>query len=262
MLDSNPQLAIPGESYFIVELAPKFRRRWWRRFDADAFVVDLCAHARFQQWAIPEAEVRGAVEAAAPSSFADAIRAVYALHAHRAGKARYGDKTPNYVLQLPLLARLFPEARFVHIVRDGRDVALSVTGIDEWGPKRVPGAARYWSQHVNAGRTAGRMLGPARYLEVRYEDLAAAPESELRSICAFYDLPFDPAMLSYYERFDEVIAPDFQPQIHQRLREPPKVVSKWRTEMTAEDRAAFEAQAGDLLAACGYEVANDARRAE
>ncbi|MCU1429550.1 MAG: sulfotransferase, partial [Actinomycetia bacterium] len=252
MLDSHPELAIPGESYFVVELAPAFRRRWWRRFDRDAFASAVCGHERFQQWGLADADVRAALTSAAPTSYADAVRVVYGLYARRHGKARYGDKTPNYVLQLPLLAELFPEARFVHIVRDGRDVALSVTNIDEWGPKRVPGAAKYWVQHVGAGRDAGAALGPARYLDIRYEDLVAEPERVLRSVCEFLDLEFDDAMLTYYERFDEVIAPDLLPQYHQRLREPPKVQSRWRTEMTEADREAFEAHAGPLLAAYSY----------
>jgi hypothetical protein len=255
MLDSHPQLAIPGESYFVVELAPRFRKRVWRRFDRDGFAAALVAHERFQQWGISEEAVRDTLARAAPADYSDALRTVYQLYATQAGKTRFGDKTPNYVLQLPLLGALFPEARFVHIVRDGRDVALSVTGIPEWGPKRVPGGARYWVDHVAAGREAGAALGPARYFEVRYEDLVAEPEHWLRAVCRFVDLPFDTAMLSYYERFDEVIAPDLLPQYHQHLKEPPHATSRWRQEMTPEDRAAFEAHAGRLLAAYGYEVA-------
>jgi hypothetical protein len=256
MLDSHPELAIPGESYFIVEFAPRFRRRLWRRFDREGFVSALVAHERFQHWGIPEADARDAIAGAAPSDFSDAVRVVYELYATHAGKPRFGDKTPNYVLQLPLLGSLFPEAHFVHIVRDGRDVALSVTGIPEWGPKRVPGGARYWVQHVTAGREAGAALGPARYFEVRYEDLVAEPEHWLRAVCRFLELPFAPEMLTYFERFDEVIAPDLLPQYHQHLKEPPHQTSRWRQEMTPDDRAAFEAHAGALLAAYGYEVAS------
>jgi hypothetical protein len=262
MLDSHPQLAIPGESYFIVELAPKLRRRRWRRFDTGGFVDALLAHERFQQWEIPEPMVRATIDAAAPDDFSSAVRSVYELYARQHGKARAGDKTPNYVLQIPLLAELFPEARFVHIVRDGRDVALSVTNIDEWGPKRIPGGARYWVQHVGAGRAAGHALGASRYLEVRYEDLVADAEPVLRAVCGFFDLDYEPGMLAYYERFDEVIAPDLLPQYHQKLREPPTVHCRWRSEMSAEDLAAFEEIAGPLLADFGYEVTTEVARTE
>jgi hypothetical protein len=253
MLDSHPQLAIPGESYFIVELAPKHTRRF-RRFDAGSFADDVLRHERFQQWSLPEADVRNALERARPRRFADAVRVLYEVYASREGKPRYGDKTPNYVLQLGLLGSLFDDGRFVHVVRDGRDVALSVMGIDEWGPKGPVGAARYWVRHVEAGRDAGRALGE-RYLEVRYDQLVDAPQETLAGVATFLELDYDDAMLSYPARFDDVIAPDLQPEIHQRLRRPPtKGLRSWREQMSHDDVAAFEAVAGDALAKFGFDV--------
>jgi hypothetical protein len=253
MLDSHPQLAIPGESYFVVELAPKYTRRF-RRFDAGSFTDDVLRHERFQQWSLPEAAVRDALEQAAPRRFADAVRVLYEVYARREGKPRYGDKTPNYVLQLGLLGSLFDDGRFVHVIRDGRDVALSVMGIDEWGPRGPVGAARYWARHVEAGREAGLTLGE-RYLEVRYDQLVDAPQESLAAVATFLGLEYDDAMLSYPARFDDVIAPDLQPEIHQRLRRPPtKGLRSWREQMSHDDVAAFEAVAGDALAKFGFDV--------
>jgi hypothetical protein len=182
---------------------------------------------------------------------------VYACYAAHAGKPRYCDKTPGYVLHLDTLDSLFLEARFVHLVRDGRDVALSLREIDEWGPSKVAGAAKYWVEHVQAGRDRAARLGRERYLEVRYEDLVAEPETTLRSVCAFMDLPFDPCMLSYYERADEVMAAIALPQHHERIRKPPtRDLRSWRTEMAPDDVATFEAIAGPLLHELGYELAN------
>jgi hypothetical protein len=255
MLDSHPQLAIPGESWFLVELEPRFRRRWLRRFDCDAFASEILQHERFQNWGIPEGAVRAALGASAPATYPDAVRVLYRVYADHHGKARYGDKTPGHVLHIPLIAAMFPEALFVHIIRDGHDVALSLREIDEWGPRQVAGAAKYWVQHVEAGQAAGATLGASRYLEVRYEDLVADPEGVLRRTCAFIDLPYDATMLTYYERADEVMSAVALPHHHERIRKPPTAgLRSWQTEMAPDDVAAFEAIAGPLLAQLGYEV--------
>jgi hypothetical protein len=158
-------------------------------------------------------------------------------------------------LHIPLLANLFPESTFVHVIRDGHDVALSLRDIEEWGPSRVPGTAKYWVEHVEAGRDAGAALGPSRYLEVRYETLIAEPERVLRSVCEFVDLPFDAGMLSYYERADDVMADIALPHHHESIRKPPTAgLRSWQTEMAAEDVVAFEAIAGPLLVRLGYPV--------
>ncbi len=255
MLDSHPDLAVPGESYFVVELAPRFVSRWWRRFDRRRCLDAVLAHERFVQWELDDGAVRDAVAAAEPRDFAALVRVLYAAYASARGKHRYGDKTPNYVLDLPLIARLFPEARFVHVVRDGRDVALSVTEIEQWGPSKIEGAAHYWVRHVEAGRRAGTALGADRYLEVRYDDLVADPELTLHEVCAFVDLPFARSMLTYPERFDDLVSSNMQPELHERLRRPPtQGLRSWREQMSRVDVAAFEAIAGDALAKFGFDV--------
>jgi sulfotransferase family protein len=255
MLDSHPELAVPGESYFIVELAPRFGPRWYRRFNRAGCLDALLAHPRFEHWELDAATVRDAVTAAAPRDYPALLRVLYGEYARAQGKPRYGDKTPNYVLDLPVLASLFPEARFVHVVRDGRDVALSVTEIEEWGPAKVEGAARYWVRHVEAGRAAGDALGAERYLEVRYDALVDDPEATLRTVCAFVDLPFARSMLTYPDRFDALVSSNLQPEIHERLRRPPtKGLRSWRDEMSRDEIATFEAIAGAALEKFGFDV--------
>ena len=110
-----------------------------------------------------------------------------------------GEKTPDYVRHLPLLHALFPWVRSVHIIRDGRDVALSAL---EWaregkGPGRmalwreepVAVCALWWRWQVRTGRQDAESLRPGSYLEVRYENLVEGPEETLRSITDFLQLP-------------------------------------------------------------------------
>ncbi len=187
-----------------------------------------------------------------PTSFADTIRELYSLAAAQRGKPRYADKTPMHVLHLRRLGRLFPEARFVHVVRDGRDVALSYRSVG-WGPTTVEDAAMRWRRSVLRGRRDGERLGPDRYREVRYEDLVTDPERVLRELCAFLDLEWDDGVLHHHERAAEVIAATRFPGAHSRLLLPPTPgLRDWRREMPAADVARFEAIAGGLLEELGY----------
>jgi Sulfotransferase family len=227
MLDAHPQLAVPPESHFALATDVRRLRRALRR------------ERWFALWDLEAPDLRGL-------NVADAVRALFAAYAGKQGKPRYADKTPHYVSHLPELAGRFPEARFVHVIRDGRDVALSLREVP-WGPDGVEEAAMHWRRRVLEGRAAG--LGPDRYRELRYEALVAGPEDELRSLAAWLDLPYDDAMLRYAER--PLVVP--YPEHHGRLRQPPTPgVRDWRREMPPADVARFEAVAGDALEALGY----------
>jgi Sulfotransferase family len=257
MFDSHPEIAVPGESGFIVTMGTRRHRRRYegpRGFRTDRFVADALDHPRVRQWNLP-AEAADAFVAPRVLSFAEAVRRLYGVYAAAHGKPRYGDKTPGYVLHLPLLARLFPEARFIHLIRDGRDVALSkVSTYPNWGPKTVEDVALFWKQRVSAGRVAGARLGPSRYREVHYERLVEEPEATLRSLCDFVDVKFDGSMLQYFERAPSVLEAEFHPEYHQSLASPPKKgLRDWRRDMPDDHVTAFESLAGDLLEELGYE---------
>jgi hypothetical protein len=129
-----------------------------------------------------------------------------------------------YVNVLPVLAGAFPEARFVHIIRDGRNVPLAYMNVP-LGPMDLVDATLYWKRNVERGRRAGRRLGPERYREVRHEQLIDESNRVFAELCPFLDLEFDPAMLRYFERADRVLAPIDNPQHHRglrALRQPPR----------------------------------------
>jgi hypothetical protein len=104
----------------------------------------------------------------------------------------WGDKSPDYTEHLPLLDSLYPHARFIHIVRDVRDCCLSAK--NSWQGNMMRTAQR-WADGVTKARHDGQLL-PGRYLEVRYEDLLADPERELRRCCDLLGVEFDPSMLN------------------------------------------------------------------
>lgn len=253
MFDSHPNMAVVYESFFVSRLlraGPRYERP--DGFAVDRFVADLAGHFAFDTLGLSEPDM-GRALAPPPADTADAIRRIYGRYAEAQGKVRYADKTPMYVQVIPVLAAGLPEARFVHIIRDGRDVALGYMHAP-WGPMRLADAALYWKRNVERGRAAGARLGPQRYREVRYEQLIAEPESALGELCDFVDLAFDPAMLRYHERSEQVLATINNPQYHRGLSMPlTKGMRDWRTQMAVNDVAVFEALAGDTLAALGYE---------
>lgn len=253
MFDSHPYLAVPPESHFIVQLHRQHATRQGDGpFPTDWFVESLSSHERFARWELHRASLEHAVVDV--RGYSEAVRRVFALYASCRGKRLYGDKTPGYVRHIPLLAGLFPEARFVHIVRDGRDVATSLRQM-EFGPDGVVECALRWQDWVAGGKTAGATLGALRYREIGYEDLVADAPSVLRELCVFLDLPFNDQMLGYVNRADSLIGPLLRPDAHQRLREPPTSgVRDWRQDMSPSEVATFELVAGPLLEACGYDL--------
>jgi hypothetical protein len=258
MMNAHPQMAVPPETFFVTRFLPE-RGRWEtpEGFATERFVSDVLVNERFGRWELPETLVREAVTEERPRDYGDAIRSLYALYARTGGKRRYADKTPVYIYEMPALAETFPEARFVHVIRDGRDVAPALVGMDV-RPNGLPEAALLWRERVEAGRAAGRGLGPHRYMELRYEDLVSGPEEALRDLCEFISLDYDPAMLTYPDTASEVVARDGGPERHRGLfLEPTTGFRDWRTDLTGDEVEVIELLAGETLAELGYELAAD-----
>lgn len=255
LLDRSSTLAVPDESYFIPQLA----HRHGRTVDVASFVDDLRRIKRLCDWGLTAADVAPRLRPGMTTG--EAIGAIFEAYAAAQGKSRWGDKTPLYMQYLPLLERLFPDARYVHLIRDGRDAALSHLAVQKgimteaWGhPRDARGFACLWRAEVRAARSLGRRVGDARYLELRYERLVAAPEPELQRVCSFAGLAYEPGMLDYVGSLDLSDKPH-----QQRLTQPPTPgVRDWRTEMDEQEERRFEEIAGDLLADLGYEVRSPA----
>ena len=251
MLDRHSELAVPDESYFVPQLAD----RHFRHVDPDEFVDDLRRIDTLAEWDVPLDKVRARLTERMP--IGAAIATVYAVYADERGKPRWGDKTPMYMQNLRLLERLFPDALFVHLIRDGRDAAMSFLSIpaglmtETWmQPRTVAGFACQWRTEVKAAQRLGRRVGDERYLEVRYEDLVGDVEPVLRKVSAFARLPYEPTIADYAGNVDVSAKPH-----QQSLKRPPTAgLRDWRLQMSPEDVGAFDQVAGDLLAELGYET--------
>lgn len=254
ILDGHHRLAIPPESYFPLEwlrrrhlLAPTGRPDLTQL--ADLLAVD----ERFKRWKLDLNGVRQHWAMDVPANLPAAIRSVFRCYATREGKQLFGDKTPVFVTAIPELAAAFPESRFVHIVRDGRDVALSLVERAHQPPHMLSDAAIFWAKRVLAGQFGGTVVGPDRYCVVRYEDLIEAPEHVIRRLCDFLMLEFDFEMLSYTKRGERAAAAFDFPEYHAHLTKPPtRGLRDWRQVMSRRDQELFQQLAGDVLRQHGY----------
>jgi hypothetical protein len=199
------------------------------------------------------------------------MRAFYGLYAARRGKPRWGDKTPVYVKRMRIIGRELGEARFIHLVRDGRDVALSRRRRGMGAGKPIADTAERWRNRIEGARLQARRLR-GRYLELRYEDLVGDPEPALRSACELIEIEFDSVMLAHQAQAADRLAElagglaaeggrparsgEERLASHALVKSPPTTerVGAWRTEMSPADRAEFERVAGELLAELGYDT--------
>ena len=170
ILDAHPHISCGEETHFLRDLEAIVGRHWNL----------VSTYGLGHDWWL--ARIRGL--------YTDFQAAVLA----RSGKRRWAEKDPTYTLHLDFIEELFPDARFVHLVRDGHDVVASFR--DRWGYVSAARAARSeWARYVEAASSLGRRLPSSRFLELRYERLVADSETEARRLFAFLGEPWDPAVL-------------------------------------------------------------------
>lgn len=161
-------------------------------------------------------------------------------------RQRDGSGKPNVGVTIHFrydLARLlWPDACFIHLVRDPRDVAPSVINMG-WAGTAWHATDRWLEAEQEVDRYLGD-LPPDRFARVRFEDLVAHPERELTKLCKLLDIDYDPAMLSYPED-TSYPAPDVS------------AAQRWRGKMAAQDVRQVEAKAGDMLSKRGYQPSGE-----
>ena len=252
MLNNHPNLAIPHETAFITiyykklgsygDLADKDNAR---RLLADISQHPLVKRGRLIE--NPEA-----ILSRPTASYREFIDAIFQAYADSLGKARWGDKTPFYTPDIDVLHRIFPDAKLLHLVRDGRDVVLSQKSI-EWMSGNLPKLILDWRWKTTIAHKVGSVLGN-NFLEIRYEDLVRQPEQVLRRICSFIDETYDQAMLSYSDEAQNVV-PSASLKWHRNSIRPPDPsrLDRWKTDLARAERVLFEQLAGDTLDLFGYE---------
>jgi hypothetical protein len=245
ILDANPALAIPVESHFLLGLRP---RPWRARRDP---VGAIGSHFSVRRWDVDAGELEALVRSSGETTFAGVAGAYFAAYAALHGKTRWGDKTPGYVAHLDTILGMFPGAQIVHVLRDGRASARSMSE-QPWGPPTAISGGHWWRRKVERGREFGRRAAVDSYVELRMEDLTADPEGATRTLCDQLDLTYDPAMLQYHERATERVR-IAGTSLHRHLVSPVTPgLRDWSEGLTPAQRSMLTAACGKPLVELGY----------
>ena len=255
MLNAHPMIAVPHETFFIPLVAA--------RLENFGPLTDPAARARLldaigdDHW-VQKGEFitpEGRAAALAETSYPAMVQRLFEAHAVRAGKPVWGDKTPNYTHSADILARLFPDARFIHLVRDVRAVASAMKRV-EWGTDDVETLAIKWTLATLSADRVGHVLAD-RYLRVRYEELISDPADALARMCAHLGLPFDAAMLEFH-RTSNKHTPDKSKVWHQNSMRAPNVakIAEWRSALSPAEISLIEGRAAPALDRFGYDMVN------
>jgi hypothetical protein len=259
ILNAHPQIAITPESHWIPQLHEKAWALTPEGLVKPKLIRRLLAHPKFARLGISREELMGLAGNGQPTTYANLVSRIFDHYGRQRGKTLVGDKTPDYVQKIETLHVLWPLARFIHVIRDGRDVALSMMEWPKVRPKpgdfitwhedRVSTAALWWELNVKMGRQARKRLGPELYYEVQYESLVCRPRQESAAVCEFLGVPYDDAMLNFWEADAGT-----DPGLEKKRAHQPVIpgLRDWRSQLLHEDSERFEAAAGTLLEELGY----------
>ncbi len=258
ILNAHSRIVIPPEAHVV-----SFLRRCESKFgplvneaNRRRIVERLVAKRRMQEWGLdPEAMYSRCMEAE-PQTPGGLFAALMSLWAEKEHKPRWGEKTPGTYRFLSDVNGWFPDCQVIHIVRDGRDVAVSCLTppfADLYDKGNVYEVAVRWRHAIHCCRRARRTLGPSRFLEIRYEDLTTDPEGVVRKLCAFLGEAFEEGMLDYHKSATTHVSRGDK-SFHQRTQQSVNRgrVERWRTDAKPEFVAGFEGVAGSELEAFGY----------
>jgi hypothetical protein len=271
MLDAHPDLAIPSETRFFPAINSLITQKQMAPVEAVSILKSVNTWPDFE---LDSEKLIKSMDAQQINTPSNALRHFYQAYAARFNKPRWGDKTPYYGLHMDQISLLIPEARFVHIIRDGRDVALSTKGLWFDLGKDIEEIAVNWMSKIRQTRQLAQLV--PHYLELRYEDLIHQPEQTLRKICQFIHLPYHPKMLEYHRtaetRLDEfktrysnegdiIVSKEQRKSAFKLASTPPQKnrIERWRNELTPEQIAQFEAIAGTLLLELNYPLVSQAQ---
>lgn len=255
MLSSHPRLYVPPESDFIPFFFGKDPQKNLPEARMAEILRIIFTRYRFaEDWQGEPptvSQLRARMPATTPAAF---LEALYGWYAEQNQAQRWGDKTPIYASYVDVVHAIFPEAKFLHILRDPFDAGISL--LEKYQKREfhidIGFAAYNWVRRIQDAQAAGMRLGRERYLELRYEALVRNPEKEIRNVCAFLGEEFVPAMLVHHDTAQQHVPQDSY--FFANVRNPIDTGSlgRGRRALSAGDRRVIQRVAGPLMLALGY----------
>lgn len=255
VLHGHSRLAIPPESYVLGRVAwlgRLFRDDPWE-LQVDRLLGAFDTPEIGATWHLDLTRVRERLLAAPQDRRGvDAVvDAVYRswVEDHAPGANSWGDKTPLNALYLPWLDELFPGARYIHVLRDGRDVALSYVRAGLYAT--VEAAARRWRESVEHVRRFSTEAAGERLVEVRYEELVIDPERHVEGLCRFLDVEPESGMMDFWRQGRGL--GDTELPHHANVGGPvtSEYVGQWK-DLSATELRRLESALGRTLRRAGY----------
>jgi len=259
IFDAHPQLAVVHETQWLPRVFEKRRGLTDEGLVTPELLSLLAEHPRFARLEMEREEVQNLIREARTLRYADFVSRLFDLYGHKRGKPLVGEKSPGYVRHIRTLNGLWPKARFLHVIRDGRDVSLSVLNwkkrhklerFSTWAQDPVTTVALWWEWHVRMGLEDGGELDGWQYRDLHYEALVQHPSRECKELCDWLGLVYNEGMLAFHEgqrirgKGRDARGPGLP--VTAGLR-------SWKNQMAADDVVRFEAACGDLLEELGYE---------
>lgn len=249
LLGSSSGAVCVPESQFKIGLLGLATRQRDGDLDRSTVLDFLDRDFRFGLWRLDLRTLRDSLpERGRVQDFLRSLVTLYALRTNRAGARLWIDHTPNNIRYFSRLSRVFPQARFIHLVRDPRSVAASLKPLD-WGPNHSHTCATFWVQQIAHGLAAEGSLGD-RIVRIHFEDLVGSPEQTLEMLCRHLHLEFDLQMLET----KGFLTPSYSEHQHSLVGEPPDAsrATSWQHSLTRREVELIEASACDLLGYFGY----------
>lgn len=255
MLQAHPRIAIPPENRFL--LRTYFGRRGFgdlgEQQNRQRLARDITTAPRFEELGLDRAAVSDRIVADG-RTVGTAIGLVLRAYADRFGKVRWGDKRPAYRNNIWAIRRLFPDAQFVHLVRDGRDCVASLQRMPDWGKETAHRRVQVWMEAMENARAGCQELPADSFHELRYEDLVREPSATLTRLCAFLGEEFDAAMVRPEEVADQIVPERKTWHDNTRHGISARSVGSFRDRLGGRDLRLCEAVMRDRLTDLGYEL--------
>ncbi|MFO7568612.1 MAG: sulfotransferase [Smithellaceae bacterium] len=250
LLGSAPQCVTTPESQFKQSIPSDLKVDWNRGLSRSDFLRALKTNFRFKLWDIDPPGHEGEKRMKA-QEYRAAILSLVDAYAFGEGIADWNvwiDHTPENIIDPVSLMKVFPETKFLHIVRDPRAVAASILPLD-WGPSSACQAARFWAQKLSYGQALERSR-PDKCMRVCFEDVVRSPAETLRSVCAFCGIAFNEAMLAG----DGFKPPAYTRNQHSLIGSMPDPgrLDAWRNRLDPWQIEDIEKIVGDLMELTGY----------
>jgi len=186
-----------------------------------------------------------------PINLIELMRLFYSDYASSKGKLSWGDKTPSYFRFVKELYQMYPKAKFIHVVRDGRDTYLSMKKRG-FGRNNVAVGGLEWKYKIQTIIESFNKLEQSQIFEIKYEDIIQDPINNIMSLCNFLGVKYENNMLEYYKSSKNYIREEHSQLIFHPIST--NSLDRYKTEMSNSDNLIFQLNSSKYLNIYSYET--------